>query len=124
MLNVASAHSTTLAEASGSKRAKSMNNCVSCLACKVRKHPLYSCSKFKALPYGQRAAMAIKNELCITSSNEVISGRSVCLLIDAWCVKSYTALCCIVRLTLILRPKQAQLMKAAIRRMCCYDMPG
>ena len=84
MSNVASAHSLKLAEASCIKPAKSTKHGVSCLACKVhvRKHPLYSYSIFKALPCGQCAAMAIKNELCIlTALSHVTSGQSVHRLI-------------------------------------------
>ena len=62
---VESGHSSKLAEASCSKPTQSTKHGVSCLACKVRKHPLYMCSKFKALPCGQHATMAFKNELCI-----------------------------------------------------------
>ena len=53
----------TRLKASCSEPAKSMKH-VSFLACKVRKHLLYSCSRFMALPCRQCVAMANINELC------------------------------------------------------------
>ena len=65
VMNVANAHWTKMAKASCRKPAKSTKHDVSFLAGKVRKYRLYSYSRFKAMPCGQRAAMAINNELCI-----------------------------------------------------------
>ncbi len=48
----------------------SINNCV---LCKSEKHPLYSCSKFRALPHISKMSVLKSNDLCI---NCLRSGHS------------------------------------------------
>ena len=37
----------------------------SCVICKVEKHPLYTCSKFRALPHANKMSVLKSNNLCI-----------------------------------------------------------
>lgn len=41
---------------------KSINNCV---ACKSDKHPLYACSKFRALPHGNKISLLKAHSMCL-----------------------------------------------------------
>ena len=59
--------------------------------------------------------MACKMNCVSTALSLVISGHRVHWLINARCVRSYTTLCCMVRLTLTLRPKQNKLINKLIK---------
>ena len=114
--NVANAYLTKMAEASFSKPAKSMKHTFSCPACMVRKHPLYPVVDSRLCHSGDVEPWQRRMNCAWTASSKVTSGHRVCWLIDARCFRNYTRLCCIVHLTLILKPKQTQLMKVARRR--------